>query len=109
MIKASLEKFNSPIVIISQIYEREDWAVIASYVSKQDAEEAGGKANFADIGWYVSIILPNLDDEDFDQVFSTSEDALEFGITQIVSGSFVSAASPVNELKGKNHPFIHYH
>ena len=110
MIKASLEKFDSPIVIVNQIYEGEDWSVVASYVSKQDieAEEAEGEASLGEIGWHISVTLPNSDDVDFDQVFSTPETALEFGINQIVSGYLTPATSSVNGLKNENHPFGHY-
>ena len=105
MIKASLENFDSPIVIINQVYESEDWSVITNYVSKQDVIEAEGEANLAEIGWHVSVTLPNLDDVNFDQVFSTPEAALEFGINQIVSGNLAPATSG---LKGERHPIDHY-
>ena len=108
MIKASLEKFDSPIVIINQVYECEDWGVITNYMSEQDVIEAEGEADFAEIGWHVRVTLPNLDDMDFDQVFSTPETALEFGINQIVSGNLAPATSPVKGLEGESHPFGHY-
>ncbi len=109
MIKASLERFDSPTVIINQVHHGEDWSVVATYVSKQDIVEAEGETGFADIGWHVSITLPNLDDVDFDQTFSTPEAALEFGIKQIVSGNLKPAKSPATSLTGdKSHPFGHY-
>lgn len=108
MIKVSLEKFDSPIVIINQVFEGEDWGVVASYMSKQDVEEAEGGVGLAEIGWHLRVTLPNFDDADFDQVFSTPEAALEFGINQIVSGSLAPVKSPVNGLQGESHPLGHY-
>ncbi|MEN8177484.1 MAG: hypothetical protein ABFS39_02575 [Pseudomonadota bacterium] len=109
MIKASLEKFDSPVVIINQAYESEDWGVIASYVSQQDVGEADDEVGLEKIGWRVNVILPSMDEVDFDQVFSTPETALEFGITKILGGALVSAKSPENGLKDETHPFGHYH
>lgn len=109
MIKVSLEKFDSPTVIINHVYENEDWSVMATYVSKQDVIEAQGEAGFAEIGWHVSITLPNLDDADFDHVFSTPEAALEFGIDQIVNGSLTPTTTPSNGVNDGSHPFRHYH
>lgn len=108
MIKVSLEKFDSPIVIINQVFEDEDWGVVASYMSKRDVEEDEGGAGLAGIGWHVRVTLPSFDDADFDQVFSTPEAALEFGISQIVSGSLSPITSTVNGMKGDSHPLGHY-
>lgn len=108
MIKASLEKFDSPIVMINQVYEGEDWGVVANYVSKHDLVEAEDEASFADIGWHLSVTLPNLDDVDFKQVFSTPESALEFGVNQIVSGNLVPNMSVENEKKAETYPFGRY-
>lgn len=111
MIKSSLEKFDTPVVIINQVFEGEDWGVIASYVSKQDIlAEDGSEESLFDVGWHLSITLPNLDDMDFAQIFSTPEAALEFGISQILSGALTPVSAPVvNQLKGDDHPFGHYH
>ena len=111
MIKSSLEKFDTPVVIINQVFEGEDWGVVASYVSKQDIlTEAGGEESLFDVGWHLSITRPDLDDVDFSQIFSTPEAALEFGIRQILSGALTPvSASSVNPLKGDDHPFGHYH
>jgi len=108
MIKASLERFDSPIVMINQVYENEDWGVIANYVSKQDVAETGEETSFVDIGWHVSVTFPNLDDVDFTQVFSTPESALEYGISQILSGNLVPATSVENTKKDVSHPFRKY-
>lgn len=113
MINCSLEKFDTPVVIINQEFENEDWGVVASYVSKQDIldqESDNGLDGLFDVGWHVSITLPNLDDVDFAQVFSTPEAALEYGISQILSGSLKPVARSVaNGLKGEEHPFGYYH
>ncbi|MEJ1495070.1 MAG: hypothetical protein RPU13_01060 [Candidatus Sedimenticola sp. (ex Thyasira tokunagai)] len=108
MIKTSLERFDSPIVIINQVYKSEDWGVVASYVSKQDAGEEEDEVSFAKIGWHLYITHPNLNETDFDQVFGTLEAALEFGVDQIICGDLESATSPANGLKGESHPFGHY-
>lgn len=102
MIKVSLEKFDSPVVIINQVFEGEDWGVVASYTSGLDVEEAEGGADLAKIGWHVRVTLPNFDDADFDQVFSTPEAALEFGVSQIVRGCLAPVKSPVNGVKGES-------
>lgn len=108
MIKPGLEKFDSPIVIINQEHEGEDWGVAVSYVSKQDVLEAEGELKLEKIGWQVSVTRPNLDDVDFDEIFGTPESALEFGIKQILSGrlTFVAASEDVSQ--DKTHPFGHY-
>lgn len=108
MIKASLERFDSPTVIINQVYAGEDWGVVATYVSRQDIAETEGEANFTEIGWHVSVTLPNLDDADFEQIFSTPEAALEFGINQILSGNIRPVASPATGLPDESHPFGRY-
>lgn len=108
MIKASLEKFDSPVVFINQVYEGEDWGVIASYVSQQDVIEAEDDASLEKIGWHVSVTLPSTDESDFDQVFSTLEAALKFGITNILSGALAPSKAPTNQLKVETHPFGHY-
>lgn len=111
MIKSSLEKFDTPVVIINQVFENEDWGVVASYVSEKDISKTEGEESLFDVGWHVSITLPNLDDVDFDQLFSTPEAALEYGISQILSGSLVPVApvSIVNRREGDDHPFGHFH
>ncbi|MCP5445657.1 MAG: hypothetical protein H6964_01515 [Chromatiaceae bacterium] len=106
MIKSSLEKFDTPVVIINQVFENEDWGVVASYVKETEVEE-----NLIYAGWHVSITLPNMDDVDFEQLFSTPEAALEYGISQILSGSLVPAA-PVSFFKQResdDHPFGNFH
>lgn len=103
--KCSLEKFDSPIVMINQSYQGEDWSVVASYVSEQDVIEVGDEVRLAEIGWHVSVTLPNLDDVNFDQAFSTPEAALEFGINQIVSDSLTSAMSFEHDPKDIGHSF----
>ena len=109
MLKANLERFDSPIVMINQVYESEDWGVVASYVCEQDVVDAEGEKNSAEMGWHVSVTLPNLDDMNFDQVFGTLEAALEFGISQIVSGNLLHATFPAKGLKDESHPFGYYH
>ena len=108
MIKANLEKFDSPIVMINQEYAGEDWGVVASYVSKKDVVEAEDEIRLQQIGWHVSVTLPNMDDVDFDQVFSTPDAALEFGIRQIVSGNLASATPSENISKDESYPFGQY-
>ncbi len=108
MIKPSLEKYDSPIVIINQVHEGEDWGVVANYVSKNNVLEAGYEATLAEIGWHVSVTLPNLEDVEFDQVFSTPETALEFGINQIVSGNLAAVTPSENERKCEVYPFGRY-
>ena len=90
MIIPGLERFDSPVVIINQTCNGEDWGVVASYVSKQDLEEEEDKANLARVGWHVSVTLPDLEDVDLDPVFSSLDAALEYGINQITSGSLRS-------------------
>ncbi|MCB1860008.1 MAG: hypothetical protein KDI63_17185 [Gammaproteobacteria bacterium] len=98
MIKNSLEKFDSPIIIINQTYDGEDWGVMASYISDKEVHDmAGEEAVFTEVGWHLSVTLPNLDDISFEQVFSTPEVALEFGIEQILSG----ALSGVKDVGGE--------
>jgi len=112
MISCSLEKFDTPVVIINQEFENEDWGVVASYVSKQDILDQKSEEGLFDIGWHVSITLPNLDDVDFAQVFSTPEAALEYGISQILNGSLKPVSQSVaNGLngEGEEHPFGFYH
>lgn len=108
MIKASLEKFESPIVMINQVYDNEDWGVVANYVSKQDVAGAADELSFDDIGWHVSVTLPDLDDVDFKQVFSSPESALEFGINQILSGSLTPTRHTENGKIGDTPLFTHY-
>lgn len=110
MIKSSLEKFDTPVVIINQEFEGEDWGVVASYVSKQDVmNEDGDDKSLFDVGWHLSITLPNLDDIDFMQVFNTPEAALEFGIAQILSGALATATTAAKrQLGGDVHPFGQY-
>ena len=86
MIHSSLEKFDTPVVIVNQEFEGEDWGIVASYISKKDLLETEEGSLF-DIGWHVSITLPNLDDVDLGPVFKTPEAALEYGIGQILNGS----------------------
>lgn len=109
MIKASLEKFDTPVVIVNQVFEGEDWGVVASYVSNHDAHGADGDESLFTVGWHVSVTLPNLDDVDFTQTFSTPEAALEFGIKEILSGSLRPTVSNVTELPGNEFPFGRYH
>ena len=109
MIKPGLEKFDSPIVLINQEHEGEDWGVAASYVNKQDIMDAEGEPNLEKIGWNVSVTLPNLDDVDFDEIFGTPESALEFGIKQILSGRLTTVVSSEDVSQDKPHPFGHYH
>ena len=108
MIKPSLEKYDSPIVIINQVYEGEDWGVVANYVSKNYLLEAGDEIDLAEIGWHLSVTLPNLEDVDFDQVFGTAEAALEFGINQIVGGNLAAVTPPEKEQKCEVYPFGRY-
>ena len=106
MISPSLERFDSPVVIINQLYKHQDWGVVASYVSKQ--EVAGADGDIARVGWHVSVTLPDLDDVDFDQVFSTPEAALEFGINQIIGGTLTPAAPPADGMEAKVYSFGDY-
>jgi hypothetical protein len=104
-----LEKYDSPVVMINQPYQDEDWGVVATYLSQQDVLESEDKVNSTQVGWYVSITLPNLDDVDFDQVFRTAEAALDYGIKQILSGRLATVASASFDQEGKSQPFGHYH
>jgi hypothetical protein len=108
MIKSSLEQFESPTVIINQTYQSEDWSVVASYVSEQDAFDAQQEGELNEIGWHVSLIPPNLEDIEFEQAFSSPEAALRFGIAEIVSGRHASAKPIVDEVAGESHPFPNY-
>ncbi|MCP3869816.1 MAG: hypothetical protein GY703_17325 [Gammaproteobacteria bacterium] len=108
MIKPGLERFDSPIVIINQVFENEDWGVVASYTSSQDALDAEGETILSEIGWHVGVTLPNLDDVDFNQVFSSPEAALEFGIEQIVNRRVTSPLSPPENAASNVYPFGHY-
>ncbi len=94
MIKTGLERFDSPIVIINQEYNGEEWSVLATYLSEREAKEMAGEGEdlFTAVGWHVSITLPNLDDICFEDLFATAEAALDFGVEQILSGSLSSAA-----------------
>ncbi len=109
MIKANLERFDSPVVMINQSYEDEDWGVATSYFSHQDALESEGEADLAQIGWHVSITMPNLDDLEFDQVFSAPESALDYGVKQILSGSLTQTASAAHGQESENNQLGHYH
>ena len=111
MTMSSLEKFDTPVVIINQVFEGEDWGVVASYVSRHDVAEEDNEESLFDIGWHVSITLPNLDDVDLSQVFRTPEAALEYGISQILNGSLkpVSLSVIDGRRKDDDHPFGHYH
>ena len=109
MIKPGLEKFDSPIVLINQEHEGEDWGVAASYVSKPDIMDAEGEFKLEKTGWNVSVTLPNLDDVDFDEIFATPESALEFGIQQILSGRLTAVASSAEASQDEPYPFGHYH
>jgi len=109
-IMSSLEKFDTPIIIINQVFEGEDWGVVTSYISKQDVAEVETEESLPDIGWHVSITLPNLDDVDLTQVFCTPEAALEYGISQILNGNLKPVSLSVKkEQKDDDFPFGHYH
>ena len=108
MIKPGLERYDSPIVIINQVHQGEDWGVVVSYVSENSLLDAGDESELEEIGWHVSVTLPNLEDVDFDKVFSTPETALEFGIDQIVSGKLALVTPPWNEQKCQVYPFGRY-
>jgi len=110
MTKSSLEKFDTPVVIINQEFEGEDWSVITSYVSKKDVLARKDEGTLFDVGWHLCITLPNLDDVELSQVFSTPEAALEYGISQILNGSLNPASSSVNTGKqDEESPFGRYH
>jgi len=109
MIKASLERFDTPVVIVNQVFEGEDWGVVASYVSAQDALRSEGDEKLFAVGWNVSVTLPSLDDVDFTQVFSTPEAALEFGMNEILSGRLRLTTSNVTGIQGDGFPFGQYH
>ena len=108
MIIPGLERFDSPVVLINQIYKGEDWGIVATYVSKQDLEESDGEANLAGVGWHVSVTFPDFEDVDLDQVFSTPDAALEYGISQILSGTLLPAAPHSGATKAKVHSFGDY-
>lgn len=108
MIIPGLERFDSPVVLINQIYRGEDWGIAATYLSKQDLEESDDEANLAGIGWHVSVTFPDFEDVDLDQVFSTPDAALEYGISQILSGALLPAAPRSGETKAKVHSFGDY-
>ena len=108
MIKPGLEKFDSPIVLINQEHEGENWGVAASYVSKQDTMDTEGGFKLEKIGWNVSVTLPNLDDVDFEEIFATPESALEFGIQHILSGRLTAVVSSEEISQGEPYPFGRY-
>ena len=64
MIKPGLEKFDSPVIMINQLYKGEDWGVIAHYMGTQDVE---GVEREAKIGWHLSVTFPDFEDVDLDQ------------------------------------------
>jgi len=105
MINPGLERFDSPVVIINQLYRGEDWGVVARYVSTQDVE---GVASEAKIGWHLSVTFPDFEDVDLDQVFGTPEAALECGINQIISGNLMPATSSAGEVIAKAYSFGDY-
>lgn len=109
MINATLEKYDSPVVMINQPYQGEDWGVMAMYLSQQDVLESEDDYDLSHVGWYVRVTLPNLDDVDFDQVFSTPETALEYAVKQILSGSLMAATTPALGQEDESHPFGKYH
>jgi hypothetical protein len=49
MIIPGLERFDSPVVIINQLYKGEDWGVVARYVSRQYIEGGRAKPKLAGI------------------------------------------------------------
>ena len=108
MIKPGLEKFDSPVVIIYKSYKGEDWGVVASYVSKQEVTGKDGDIDLAKIGWHVSVTLPDLDDVGLDQVFTTPEAALEYGINQITSGTLTPATPPADKIEAEVYSFGDY-
>ena len=108
MIKSGLEKFDSPVVIINQIYQGEDWGVVASYSGEQEAAGKNGEPDLARIGWHLSVTLPNLDDVEFDQVFITPVAALEFGVNQIISGNLKTPAPAPDTPRENIYPFGRY-
>jgi hypothetical protein len=108
MIKSGLEKFDAPVVIINQEYQGEDWGIVASYVNEQEITGEGGEPDLARIGWHLSITFPNLDDVEFDQVFTTPETALEFGVNQIISGNLSATATAQNTPEDNIFPFGRY-
>ena len=70
-------------------------------MSKHDVFNTGdGDESLFEIGWHLGITLPNLDDVDFTQVFEYPKAALEFGISQILSGA-LSPAPALNRLQGE--------
>lgn len=110
MLKSSLEKFDTPIVIINQEFEGEDWSVITNYIGKKDVLASEDKSNLLDVGWHVSITLPNLDDVELPQVFSTPEAALEYGIRQILSGRLKPVSlSVISGKQDEENTFGRYH
>jgi hypothetical protein len=110
MIKSVLEKFDSPVVMINQVHDSEDWGIVASYVSQADTAEAQGDTRLAQAGWHLSVLQPSMDEVELEQVFSTPEAALEFAIEKIVSGS-LGSPQPASDKWGNesaNHPFGDY-
>jgi len=105
MIIPGLERFDSPVVIINQLYEGEDWGVVARYISRPDVE---GRESEAKIGWHLSVTFPDFEDVDLDRVFGTLEAALEYGIEQVVSGKLTPATSPACEMRSKVYSFGDY-
>ena len=108
MITPGLERFDSPVIIINQIYKGEDWGIVARYVSGRDFEEGEIEANLGSVGWHVSVTFPDFEDVDLDQVFGTPEAALEYGINQIISGNLMAATSSAGDVKAKVYSFGDY-
>ena len=103
-----LEQYDSPIIMINQPFQGEDWGVVAIYLSSQDILDSEDDTDLSQVGWYVKVTLPNLDDVEFDQVFHAPEAALQFGIKQILSGSLVTATPASPGTNQESHPFGYY-
>ena len=106
---SSLERFDTPIVIVNQVYRGEDWGVVTHYVSPQDVRNAADDDLQLEAGWHISVTRPDLDDVELSEVFGSPEAALEFGISRILSGSLVPPLTDSSGLNGNDHPFGHYH
>ncbi|MCB1760108.1 MAG: hypothetical protein KDI68_10075 [Gammaproteobacteria bacterium] len=109
MLKPVLEKFDSPIVMVNQQFEGQDWGVITSYCSVQDVLDSEGELTNDNIGWDLRVTTPGYDDLCLEGVFPSPEAAIEFAIERITSGELAASLADDSPLDQNLHPFGRYH
>jgi hypothetical protein len=109
MLKPGLEKFDSPIVMVSQQFAGQEWGVTTSYCSLQDVQESEGELNAEDIGWGVRVTMPDYEDLYLDGTFPSPEAAIEYAIERILSGTLTASITDENPAELNPHPFGQYH